>query len=537
MASVWLRGAVFIPLVLLLSRPSLVAAGAEEDSTLSLAADDECSAAAAGGSSQSECAVSALQLRAKRESALLNGTLESASAAAAAASYFERRVEASKLTAELNVDELLRYRQRFLDSVELAVQAGDAIAEEDLSTWFFDQGPAISEKIYDHILNKAVEWKARMPSWAKDLSLKDVKTLMGMKKDDNLEELKEPSIQPKDAKGMPLDFDSRQKWPHCTTAFTHVRDQGHCGSCWAFAAANTMDGRLCIATKGEFSGPRAWTSAAYFTSCYNKRSGTQATNGCDGGNPGSALQAAARGAFGSGGVPTGSPAQNTCVPWFGYGSALEHFTGRQIQAPPCPTHCTSKDYPRPLQKDRFFPTGKVQRSSNIVDLQRALIEGGPLPFALTVYQDFMTYQSGWYSPTTKQKVGDHAATAIGYATHQGSTYVVGMNSWGHSWGDGTGIFKMESQCCNLQYYFPQIDGDQESLPLPGSRPGEGLFGGSCRTRTGGTCLLKACYQSRGPTTCEWGHCMCKPGFCVEAGMCVAAKTVADATGVKNASAT
>ena len=54
---------------------------------------------------------------------------------------------------------------------------------------------------------------------------------------------------------------------------------GQCGSCWAFGASSALDARLCIATKGVFSGPRAQLSRGFVASCAPPNNG----DGCQGG--------------------------------------------------------------------------------------------------------------------------------------------------------------------------------------------------------------------------------------------------------------
>merc|ERR1719171_780700 len=42
---------------------------------------------------------------------------------------------------------------------------------------------------------------------------------------------------------IPESFDAREQWPHCKKP---IRNQLHCGSCWAFAAAETLTDNLCV---------------------------------------------------------------------------------------------------------------------------------------------------------------------------------------------------------------------------------------------------------------------------------------------------
>ncbi len=45
-------------------------------------------------------------------------------------------------------------------------------------------------------------------------------------------------------------FDSRTQWPKCPT-IQEIRDQGSCGSCWAFAAVEAISDRICIASNSQ----------------------------------------------------------------------------------------------------------------------------------------------------------------------------------------------------------------------------------------------------------------------------------------------
>ena len=57
-----------------------------------------------------------------------------------------------------------------------------------------------------------------------------------------------PFPEPEELTAVPATFDSRQRWGGCVHA---IRDQGQCGSCWAFAATEALSDRFCIASGGS----------------------------------------------------------------------------------------------------------------------------------------------------------------------------------------------------------------------------------------------------------------------------------------------
>nr|1SP4_A Chain A, Cathepsin B [Bos taurus] len=48
---------------------------------------------------------------------------------------------------------------------------------------------------------------------------------------------------------LPESFDAREQWPNCPT-IKEIRDQGSCGSCWAFGAVEAISDRICIHSNG-----------------------------------------------------------------------------------------------------------------------------------------------------------------------------------------------------------------------------------------------------------------------------------------------
>ena len=70
---------------------------------------------------------------------------------------------------------------------------------------------------------------------------------------------------------MPQTFDARKKWGTCIHG---VRDQGNCGSCFAFSSVGMIEDRFCIQTKGSID---SILSPNYMVSC------DTFNFGCDGG--------------------------------------------------------------------------------------------------------------------------------------------------------------------------------------------------------------------------------------------------------------
>jgi cathepsin H len=193
-----------------------------------------------------------------------------------------------------------------------------------------------------------------------------------------------------------------------------VKDQGKCGSCWAFSAIGSVESQFMVHhkdTKLDFE--LQLSSEQQLVDCATNFE----NNGCRGGLPSSAFEYA----FYQGGLES---------------EALYYYE--------------AKDMPCRVDADEL--AFKVGHSVNItagdeVELLHALYEQGPVSIAYQVIGDFKQYEGGVY---TSDKCGtlptqvNHAVLAVGFGHDEASglDYWLVKNSWGHKWGLD-GYFKIE----------------------------------------------------------------------------------------------
>jgi len=286
----------------------------------------------------------------------------------------------------------------------------------------------LSDEMIDAVNGLGTTWKAGRNFGPNDLNR--MKGLLGAKKGGP----KLPTLVHEVPNDLPATFDARQQWPNCPT-IGQIRDQGDCGSCWAFGAVEAMSDRYCIASNGQQT-PQI--SAEDLTSCCDA-----CGDGCDGGFPSAAWSYWTETGLVTGGLYNSNVG---CQP-YSLPSCSHHVNGT---LPPCPSsisptpECTStceSSYSTPYKKDKHFGKSAYTISNDVSQIQTEIYKNGPVEADFTVYADFPTYKSGVYIQTSDDALGGHAIRILGWGTEGGVDYWLVANSWNPEWGD-KGYFKI-----------------------------------------------------------------------------------------------
>jgi len=221
---------------------------------------------------------------------------------------------------------------------------------------------------------------------------------------------------------IPAEFDARTKWP----GLIHpIRDQQHCGSCWAFSASEVLSDRVAIANKKK----SPVLSPEDMVSC------DKGDMGCQGGMLGRAWDY----------IKDTGLVTDTCFP----------YTAGSGTAPSCRTTCAdSEAFTRTKAKTAYAING-------VTNMQKEIMTNGPIQIAFMVYKSFMSYKSGVYSKHFWEFLpeGGHAVKIVGWGTESGTDYWLVANSWNTSWGlDGFFKIKRGTDECGVETRGPPYAG-------------------------------------------------------------------------------
>merc|ERR1712232_242673 len=256
---------------------------------------------------------------------------------------------------------------------------------------------------------------------------------------------------------IPDEFDSESNWPQCAKIIGDIRDQSNCGCCWAFAGAEAASDRMCISTNASTMIPLSAQDV-----CFN--GGGFMSMGCNGGqitSPWSYMKKG--GLFGGKGAVSGGQYQGSGP--FGKGMCSDfsmphcHHHGPQGDdpypaegKPGCPSQTSPAKYSKcdadaqaphnDFKADKYSYTGRTVTANGVSGIQQAVMAGGPMEVAFTVYADFENYASGIYHHVSGGQVGGHAVKVVGWGVEDGTKYWKIANSWNPYWGE-KGYFRIK----------------------------------------------------------------------------------------------
>lgn len=224
---------------------------------------------------------------------------------------------------------------------------------------------------------------------------------------------------------LPKKFDWREK------GLTPIRNQGNCGSCWAFAATAMLADHL------KLKGITGYEDLSE----QDRVSCDRENSGCNGG-------------------------------WLGQDYQKDVGVALEVDFPYTASNARCKDvaHYHKIQSWNYIESENELPSAE--KLKRAIYTWGPITVAVSASGDFMSYKSGVYNSASSGSI-NHAVNLVGWDDTTTPSYFIMRNSWGTSWGE-SGYMRIAYPAKRIGYGGVSISLDGKPLtpdqPVPPPPP-------------------------------------------------------------------
>jgi len=206
---------------------------------------------------------------------------------------------------------------------------------------------------------------------------------------------------------------------------TNIRDQGTCGSCWAFATHGAFEGNYRIRNKSIID------------------SSEKDTLDCSG--------------------------AGTCRGgWWAHQHLINKGSATEAAYPYAPVKQTCQNITRPYSAITWGYVGNKSSVPSIAALKQALCNHGPLAVALRATNLFKAYTGGIFNEFAAGKV-NHGVTLIGWDDNKGAWLI--KNSWGTGWGSKCGYGQergymwIKYNCNKVGYAASWVEAKPKPVPV------------------------------------------------------------------------
>mmetsp|Transcript_95085 Transcript_95085/g.288748 ORF Transcript_95085/g.288748 Transcript_95085/m.288748 type:complete len:432 (+) Transcript_95085:61-1356(+) len=224
------------------------------------------------------------------------------------------------------------------------------------------------------------------------------------------------SVRSVDMSRLPSDW----SWGPRLRAMQDVRDQGSCGSCWAFASATVLR-----AYAELYQRDRTF-SVQQMVSCTPNPHQCGGSGGCDGATAELAMDYVSR-------VGLSSDEQMQY-------HSRDGFCPTEMQMPKPTLRSLLRQHlrlePEATASSNFGMLGWRKLPENRMEpIMLALYESGPVAASVMANDQWNLYGGGILDSCERDAVINHAVTLVGYGEDQGALYWTIQNSWGPEWGE------------------------------------------------------------------------------------------------------